>query len=92
MNSIIQIKYSTIPQSNPKYTRYHHKAYILSLKQQKKKNDACKRISKLNKMRYTDAPVPIIGIDRRTGQTLYPPNLRFRAIKMTDNTSDDKIV
>ena len=38
MNGIIQIKYSTIPRSNPKYTRYHHKAYILSLKQQNKKN------------------------------------------------------
>jgi hypothetical protein len=34
MNGIIQIKYSTILRSNPKYTWYHHKAYILSLKQQ----------------------------------------------------------
>jgi hypothetical protein len=32
MNGIIPIKYSTIPRSNPKYTRYHHKAYIFSLK------------------------------------------------------------
>ena len=39
MNGIIQIKYSTIPRSNPKYTRYHHKAYILSLKQQNKKKN-----------------------------------------------------
>jgi hypothetical protein len=47
MNGIIQIKNSTIPRSNPRYTRYHHKAYILSLKQQnkKKQNDGCKRIS-----------------------------------------------
>jgi hypothetical protein len=47
------IKYSTIPRSNPRYTRYHHKAYILSLKQQnkKKQNDGCKRISNPNKMR-----------------------------------------
>ena len=37
MNGTIQIKYSTIPRSNPKYTRYHHKAYVLSLKQQNKK-------------------------------------------------------
>ena len=53
MNGIIQIKYSTIPRSNPKYTRYHHKAYILSLKPQnkKKQNDGGKRISKPNKMR-----------------------------------------
>jgi hypothetical protein len=39
-----------------------------------------------------DAPVPISDIDRRTGQKLMPPNLRFRTIKMTDNTSDDKTV
>ena len=52
MNGIFQIKYSTIPRSNPKYTRYHHKAYILSLKQQnkKKQNDGFKSISKPNKM------------------------------------------
>jgi hypothetical protein len=38
MNGIMQIKYSTMHRSSPKYTRYHHKAYILSLKQQNKKN------------------------------------------------------
>jgi hypothetical protein len=39
MNGIIQIKYLTILRCNPTYTRYHHKAYILSLKQQNKKNN-----------------------------------------------------
>jgi hypothetical protein len=40
----------------------------------------------------TDAPVPIFDIDRRTGQTLYAPESSIPAIKMTDNTSDDKTV
>jgi hypothetical protein len=77
MNGIIQIKYSTIPRSNPKYTRYHHKAYILSLKQQnlKKTNWRIQKYFKTEQdaLWNTDAPVPIFDIDRRTGQTLYAP-------------------
>jgi len=35
---------------------------------------------------------PIVATDRRTGQKLYAPESSIRAIKMTDNTSDDKTV
>ena len=40
----------------------------------------------------TDALVPIFDIDRRIGQKLYTPESSITAIKMTDNTRDDKTV